>query len=192
MNFHVAFTRGAVIMPTTITSQTRMALPEFQANQAGDIVVDVDLVRPWGLAEPEDQQAPPDRDEEGQPAWVAELTSSANNRKDRALSQTPESWHDYKKQCYLEPPQVPGDGTASSSSDNQAFMMMHAQAPTGLRLEGPPPGLVPVPESDSEGSSYDFQARDPEIKPDSECSSAPRLEIEAVFDTDIILSNTVL
>jgi hypothetical protein len=150
MNFHVAFTRGAVIMQTTITNQTKMVLPEFQANEAGDIVVDVDQVRPWGLAEPEDQQAPPERDEQGRPSWVADLTSSANNWKTRAITQTPEAW-------FLEPPPLPEGFTSSSSSDNQA--------PEGLRLSPPPPGLAPTPESETEDSElgHELQAGDLEI-----------------------------
>jgi hypothetical protein len=35
-NFHAAFTRGAVRMDTVLTNQTRLAIPDFQANQEQD------------------------------------------------------------------------------------------------------------------------------------------------------------
>jgi hypothetical protein len=150
MNFHVAFTRGAVIMPTAITNQTKMVVPDFQANEEMDVQVDVDQVRPWGLAATEDLQAPPERDDWGRPAWVAELTGPANNWKTRALAPMPkpEAEEDFLPPA---PPPLPEGITPLESSGNQASSSSSGnQVPEELRLSTPPPGLATAPEADTE------------------------------------------
>jgi hypothetical protein len=173
LNFHVAFTRGGVIMPAAMTNQTKMVIPEFQANQSMDQQVDVDQVRPWGLAAEEDMQAPPKRDNWGQPAWVAELTGPANNWNLRALAPMPrtdgeeemsereanlgdldeeEDWEPEEIDPYgpgnQEPGQEPGSKYSAKHSCDQVLASLDLL--TKVRLSSGPPGLATAPEGDTE------------------------------------------
>jgi hypothetical protein len=141
-----------------------MVIPEFQANKAMDVQVDVDQVRPWGLAAEEDLQAPPERDNWGRPAWVEELTGPANNWNTRALAPMPKA---DEEEDFLPPapPPLPEGITPLESSSNQAsssssgsqvpgsqYSAKHScsQVLAELRLSTPPPGLATAPEADTE------------------------------------------
>jgi hypothetical protein len=159
LNFHVAFTRAAAVMPTMITNQTQMVLPDFQPDEARDIEVNVDHVRPWGMAAPLDLQVPAGRDSYGRPAWVGELTGPDNNWKGRALA--PMEGQDFAPPDPpplpegIEPQESSGQQAAEDSylerwSKSRGHMSSSGNQVPGERLSTPPPELAPTPEELSE------------------------------------------
>ena len=104
-NFHAAFTRGPVYMTSVLTNQTSLALPDRQSGQGQDRDVDLNEVRPWGLAVPEDMQQGPDR--QGEPRWAEALTDDST--RNILTMSAPGNTSGWENEPVLQPPPLPGN-----------------------------------------------------------------------------------
>ncbi len=138
-NFHAALTRGPVAMQSVLTNQASLALPDYQAAQGEEHDVDLNPVRPWGLAEPADMQPAAIRQE---PRWARNvLNDGPGNVLILSAPGNISGWdgeEEEEEEEVLAPPPLPTNPTPTPS------MVPAAMGPA------PEAQLPPVPEEEDE------------------------------------------